>query len=190
MPYRRRRAKHRHRYAEFFDVLELTDGLCGHASFESDEERREAWFANRDHLLAEHIRHHPGKRPWAWWRFEAVDPPPYEPLAYPERSVEEELHEDFLDELKRHHNAEWKRELSLLRYLAEGGHLEQSEIEWLLDAPQQGGDHICHRVGRGFVTYQWDDAVAAGLIDEEELIDKPAERARIVREARRGVVEL
>jgi hypothetical protein len=93
----------------------------------------------------------------------------------------------FLEELRRHHDAEWEQELELLRYLAEGGHLEQSEVEWLLDEPRQGGDHICHRVGRGFVSYQWRDAVAAGLIEEEERIDKPRERAKIVREALRGV---
>jgi hypothetical protein len=65
MPYRRRRAKHRHRQVHLFDSLEVTHGLAVHASFESDDERRQAWFANRDHLLAEHIRNHPGKRPWA-----------------------------------------------------------------------------------------------------------------------------
>ena len=35
------------------------------------ERVREAWADLGDELLAEHIRGHPGTRPWAWWTFDA-----------------------------------------------------------------------------------------------------------------------
>lgn len=40
----------------------------------TDAERRAAWFANRDELLAR--RTHPGRRPAAFWQYEAPHPDP------------------------------------------------------------------------------------------------------------------
>jgi hypothetical protein len=42
------------------------------------------------------------------------------------------------------------------------------------------GDELCHRQGPGWVSYQWPDAVSAGLISEDEVVDKPRVRADIV----------
>ena len=40
--------------------------------FASDEERREAWEARRDELMAHYLQPpYVGLRPWAWWKFEA-----------------------------------------------------------------------------------------------------------------------
>ena len=35
---------------------------------------REAWGDLRQDLLADHIREHPGTRPWGWWTFDAREP--------------------------------------------------------------------------------------------------------------------
>ena len=37
----------------------------------SEDELREAWEDLRDELLEEHIRDHPGRRPWAWWEWDS-----------------------------------------------------------------------------------------------------------------------
>jgi hypothetical protein len=40
-------------------------------AFDSDEQRRELWFRHRDQLMARRGAH--GRRPLAWWRYEAGD---------------------------------------------------------------------------------------------------------------------
>jgi hypothetical protein len=39
-----------------------------------DESKREVWNALRKDILEEHIRRRPGRRPSAWWQFEAPEP--------------------------------------------------------------------------------------------------------------------
>ena len=71
-------------------------------AFQSEAEHREAWARNRDHLLA---RYQHGRRPAAWWRFEASIPFPgydHEQAALFEADL---LHEDERAELER----EWRR---------------------------------------------------------------------------------
>ena len=55
--------------------LPLTGHDCLGQAFGTDEAaRRTAWFEHGDELLADYIRENPGKRPWAWWRYEAPEP--------------------------------------------------------------------------------------------------------------------
>ena len=42
--------------------------------FESIEDALGTWRRHRRALLAEFIMEHPGRRPWAWWTFAAVEP--------------------------------------------------------------------------------------------------------------------
>jgi hypothetical protein len=44
--------------------------LTGEARFESLEQERETWLALRDVLLPDFIKHYPGRRPAAWWKFD------------------------------------------------------------------------------------------------------------------------
>jgi hypothetical protein len=53
----------------FVEKMELAIGVGNLGSvFSSEEERRQAWLMAKHELLA---RAQPGKRPWAWWRYEA-----------------------------------------------------------------------------------------------------------------------
>jgi hypothetical protein len=44
----------------------------GASSFESDESRRDAW---RSHSAVLTPMVDPGSRPWAWWEYDAPEPP-------------------------------------------------------------------------------------------------------------------
>ena len=48
--------------------------LDGFAPALTDEELRAAWKALGKELLKEFIEKNPGRRPWAWWQFEAKEP--------------------------------------------------------------------------------------------------------------------
>jgi hypothetical protein len=39
----------------------------------TEAELKAVWSELRDELLAEHVREHPGSRPWAWWYWEAPE---------------------------------------------------------------------------------------------------------------------
>lgn len=43
-----------------------------HDPFENEEEEKKAWVQNRDRLLAEYIKEHPGSRPAAFWKFDCA----------------------------------------------------------------------------------------------------------------------
>jgi hypothetical protein len=59
----------RHRGLSHFEQMSLEYGEAAHRSgFESEEARREAWFRNRDHILAGYQH---GRRPAAWWDYES-----------------------------------------------------------------------------------------------------------------------
>jgi hypothetical protein len=183
MPYRRRRAKRA--TIDFLDELVLGSG-CDHG--QDMHEVAAMWSYGREEVLADFIERHPGRRPWAWWCFDAEDPPPYGELSYPDRPEDdsgdwESAHYHWLSQLEVRQGAEWAQEQAQLRYLAEGGHLEPQEIEYLLAESEQSGDQICHRTGRALTSYRWEDALQCGLIERHEVIDKPAVRAQIVREA-------
>jgi hypothetical protein len=180
MPYRRRAKRAR---ADRHDPLALLSG-CGWAGVpEGDLEA--SWWRLRGVLLPGFVEANPGRRPWGWWAFEAADPPAFEPIPYPSRDGAA-VGARWRDLLEMHADAEWSQELALLRFLAEGGHLERHEIDYLLAEPAQAGDLVCHRPGPGLAAYQWPDAATAGLVSEGEIIDKPKRRADVVREALAG----
>ena len=54
--------------------LDLWLGSCVAGAFASDDERRAAWIRDRDRLSA--LFAAPGKRPMAWWQYEAPIPWP------------------------------------------------------------------------------------------------------------------
>ncbi len=49
-------------------------GMLLGVPFADDEAYRAAWDAHRDELMASYTRLHPGRRPRAWWSFEAPEP--------------------------------------------------------------------------------------------------------------------
>jgi len=76
MAARRRRSRAR-RFADpaMYDV-ELAIGPTT-VDPESDADWRELWGLRGEAILASWAALHPGRRPWAWWRFEArEDQPP------------------------------------------------------------------------------------------------------------------
>jgi hypothetical protein len=102
---RSQRAKLNH-----FQTMELWLGpRSDGSSFESDEERREAWFRNRDWVMKLWAKG--GRRPQGWWYYEAPEKglrryPGYEH----ERSVLYEF-SDVLSEAERSQlEAEWRKE--------------------------------------------------------------------------------
>jgi hypothetical protein len=54
-------------------VAEWQSAHGTHSMFATDQERREAWEARRDEIMAEYLSppFTTGHRPWAWWEFEA-----------------------------------------------------------------------------------------------------------------------
>jgi hypothetical protein len=51
-------------------ILDIDDEF----PFRDAEHRRKIWFSNRDSLMHEHMAHKPGRRPDAWWCYEATEP--------------------------------------------------------------------------------------------------------------------
>jgi hypothetical protein len=75
MPTKRHPIRRRHRSGNLEQQEELWLGVSHRGpAFESDDERRAVWLCCRDRLLAMFGQH--GRRPMAWWRYEA-------PFAYP-----------------------------------------------------------------------------------------------------------
>ena len=64
----------------FSQEQELWLGICTYPTFESEEERREAWERHRARLMDQFA--HNGRRPAAWWTYEA-------PIPFPGRDVEQ-----------------------------------------------------------------------------------------------------
>jgi hypothetical protein len=93
--------------------------------FAFEDERRRAWEARRDQLMAEYAtRRLPGSRPWAWWHYEAgrpqrLEPYPLEGAKWFEGTVEERA--DAVDEY----------EIEPLVFLASRGELREDELEVL-----------------------------------------------------------
>ena len=54
-------------------LLEGVDFFCD-AYAGKDAEFEVAWRANRGALLRDYIKENPGKRPYAWWKLEALGP--------------------------------------------------------------------------------------------------------------------
>jgi len=72
-PRRRRVDKRRSQELTLDQMFELTIGPRGASVFASDADRRAAWEAHRDELLA--IWEAEAVRPWAFWRYEPGLPP-------------------------------------------------------------------------------------------------------------------
>ena len=89
--------------------------------FATEHERREAWEAHRDKLMAEYLEPPllPGRRPYAWWEFEAGRP------QYLTEISEREL--DLATTTRRGH----EREVESLAWMARHGHLTELELEIL-----------------------------------------------------------
>ena len=83
--------------------LELQLGPGSRLShFRDDDERREAWYAHADNLLADCP---PGRRPWGWWAYERTE------SRYDYRSEAEQLvHLGVVGDAEmRQIEAEWER---------------------------------------------------------------------------------
>ena len=80
----------------------------GGSSFESDDHRHEVWFRYRDELMRQWGSH--GRRPLAWWQFEA----PEKGLRFPGYAHERSALYEFTDILSAEERAEleagWRRE--------------------------------------------------------------------------------
>ena len=89
--------------------------------FATERERREAWEAHRERLMAEYLEPPlvPGRRPVAWWEFEAERP------QYLTEISEREL--DLATTTRRGH----EREVESLTWMALHGHLTRLELETL-----------------------------------------------------------
>ena len=64
---------------DFPQELELSIGRGGALNFESELQKRAAWFAHREYMLEEGFGNrndHPGNRPEAWWVYEAKQEKP------------------------------------------------------------------------------------------------------------------
>lgn len=78
MPTNRRR-RTRQRRSTSLTHSQLIELTCGHrfpmsADDEDGFEPLETWRQYRDVLLPIWVKHHPGRRPWAWWETEATKP--------------------------------------------------------------------------------------------------------------------
>jgi len=79
MPRRRRVPKRRARFQ--YGEEHALFLLCGHNYFNDRpfgdvvdmELVRHCWAEHRDELLPKFVADHPGRRPWAWWQFDAPD---------------------------------------------------------------------------------------------------------------------
>ena len=65
------------------EIMYLIMGWClGPCPFQDEEHTKNAWLANKDYIMSlrgsknEHIglTFENGKRPWAWWQYEAPEP--------------------------------------------------------------------------------------------------------------------
>ncbi len=78
MPTNRRRRTLRRRptaltFQQRRHLLEGIDFFCD-AWAGKDAEFEAAWRTNRDALLRDYIKEHPGRRPYAWWELDAPEP--------------------------------------------------------------------------------------------------------------------
>ena len=64
--------QHRGQLITGFDHLGDAFGREDHGTLDMDRVR-DAWADLGDELLAEHVREHPGTRPWAWWQIDAPE---------------------------------------------------------------------------------------------------------------------
>jgi len=87
--------------------------------FVSDEERREAWEVNRDRLMTDYLEPPsiPGRRPQAWWEFEAGRP------QYLTEIDRRDL--DLTTATRQRH----ERQVESLSWMARHGHLTDLELE-------------------------------------------------------------
>lgn len=106
--------------------------LAGEPAFEDDVECRRAWERHRVELVEQQAARLPGRRPWAWWTFDAGRPEHLEP--YPEREPDEspEQYAQRFDE--------WHAEP--VRFLAAGGHLLRREAVELIAAGERARARI------------------------------------------------
>jgi hypothetical protein len=53
-------------------IRHLLTGIS-HVERFTDDDLRAGWDELGERLTREHIRHHPGSRPWGWWHFDAPE---------------------------------------------------------------------------------------------------------------------
>lgn len=77
MPTNRRHRLKRRQQNEFTEtqIRYLITGTDMSFADENQVEPGEAWPTVRESLLPVWIKHHPGRRPWAWWKFDAPTEP-------------------------------------------------------------------------------------------------------------------
>jgi hypothetical protein len=103
--------------------------------FATERERREAWEAHRDRLMAEYLEPPmlPGRRPHAWWEYEAGRP------QFLNEISDREL--DLATTTRKRH----EREVESLGWIARRGHLTGLELETL----ERRAAEARERVGTG-----------------------------------------
>jgi len=103
--------------------------------FASDDERREAWELNRDRLMDEYLEPPfvPGRRPNAWWQYEAGRP---QYLTEIDRSDRD---------LRTITRLSHEREVESVGWMARHGHLTELELEVI----EQKATDARERVGTG-----------------------------------------
>lgn len=89
--------------------------------FDDDRQRRAAWEERRDELMAAYLTEPvaPGRRPWAWWVYDAGRDPHV--VEYPGPSWRADDADAYADELDRYKNEPTE-------FLAAHGHLTDREI--------------------------------------------------------------
>src|SRR5829696_6575708 len=102
--------------------------------FLSDEERREAWEFNRDRLMTDYLEPPfiPGRRPEAWWEYEA---------GRPRYLTQVDSYRDLTTATRLRH----ERQVESLSWMARHGHLTPPELEVI----EQQGAEARERVGTG-----------------------------------------
>ncbi len=73
-PHRRRRAWTNLHRLQLLHGHDFVGGAFGSGDAFDVDQAREAWSDLRDELLADHVREHPGTRPWGWWAFDTREP--------------------------------------------------------------------------------------------------------------------
>jgi hypothetical protein len=101
-----------------------------HSMFVDDDERRAAWEARRDELMARYVSPpYVGRRPWAWWEYEAERP---------QYLTEIDRSSDLATTTRQGH----EREVESIGWMAKHSHLAAYEIESIAREAEEARERI------------------------------------------------